>query len=78
MHHEYPVLTRKGALVRTMTHAQEFPRDKIKCEAADKLCMASHVARRKESIIQHSPGSYPWDSWNKVKKSWIRAICAPE
>ena len=37
----------KGALVRTMTHAQEFLRDKIKCEVADKLCMASHAARRK-------------------------------
>ena len=37
----------KGALVRTMTHAQEFPQDKIKCEVAEKVCMESHVARRK-------------------------------
>ena len=47
MHHEYSVLTKKGALVRIMMHAQEFPWDKIKCEVVDKLCMASHVARRK-------------------------------
>ena len=31
----------KGALVRTMMHAQEFLLDKMKCEVADKLCMAS-------------------------------------
>ena len=31
----------KGALVRIMTHAQEFPQDKIKCKVADKRCMAS-------------------------------------
>ena len=47
MHHEYPVLTRKGALVRIMMHTQEFPWDKIKCEVSDKQCMASRVARRK-------------------------------
>ena len=37
----------KGAWVRTIMHAQEFLQDKIKCEVADKLCMASHVPRRK-------------------------------
>ena len=41
MHHKYPVLTRKGALVRTTMHAQEFPRNKIKYEVTNKLCMAS-------------------------------------
>ena len=41
MHHEYPVLTKKGGLVRIMTHVQEFPWDEIKCEVADKLYMAN-------------------------------------
>ena len=42
-----PCLLGKGALVTIMTHAQEFPQDKMKCEVADKRCMASLVAGRK-------------------------------
>ena len=50
-------------------HVQEFVWDKIKCEVADKLCMASHIAKR--ASVLPSPGSYPRDSWNKVQKPWI-------
>ena len=51
MHHEYPVLTRKGALVRIMMHAQKFLPDKIKYEVSDKQCMASPHPNPTHSFI---------------------------